>query len=163
MENWIKPVVFTMFFLFIAVIMFSYNVKAKDGMGPSLTKNTLLLVNTFDKKYLKRGDVVVIRYYSNKKPKNLVSRVIAIGGETVAFKDNQLYINGNMAKEDYLPVPPETPDFIETKVPEGSIFVMGDNRKKSIENDMFGIYDMSDVIGKATFVYYPPSKIGFVK
>lgn len=76
-----------------------------------------------------RGDIVT--FYSDELGKLLVKRVIGLPGETVSFRDGYTYIDGQKLDESYLPTQGITQCANTFAVPEGCIFVMGDNRTGS--------------------------------
>ena len=106
-----------------------------------------------------------------------IKRVIGLPGDTVEMKDDVLYINGKDMEEPYLEEIKEdlifdklTGDFTLTeitgesaKVPEGSIFVMGDNRLFSKDSRFFGFVSDDAIIGEVKFRLFPLNKIGLLK
>ncbi len=94
-----------------------------------------------------RGDIVIANVSSGKR---YVKRVIAIGGETIEIKDNTVYVNGEVLEEEYLPDNLVYDDYPETTIPEGSYFLMGDNRPTSIDSrsGSIGFIEEEDIIGK---------------
>ncbi len=84
----------------------------------------------------KRGDIVVFQYPYNPE-KDYIKRVIAVGGDTIEMRLGRVYVNGQLKEEPYV----QYPGFFNmnvTTVPEGTIFVMGDNRTNSEDSRMFG-------------------------
>ena len=80
-----------------------------------------------------RGDIVT--FWNEEMDRVLVKRVIGLPGETVSIKDGFVYINGEKLAEDYLPVSGITRSEETTfEVPEGHIFLMGDNRTGSLDS-----------------------------
>ncbi|MBF0211467.1 MAG: signal peptidase I, partial [Desulfamplus sp.] len=110
-----------------------------------------------------RRDVVVFKYPEDPD-KDFIKRVVAIAGDTVEIKDKKLYINGEVqADEPYatykdssiIPGSFTTRDnFPLTKVPENSLFVMGDNRDNSHDSRFWGFVDLKEVRGKAFLIYW---------
>ena len=106
-----------------------------------------------------------------KETKLYVKRVIGVEGDHVAYKDGQLYLNGHPLDEPYLAEMEAerggkvTNDFTlesltgEATVPEGKLFVLGDNRQNSLDGRRFGFIDVEDVIGEAVFAWWPISQI----
>lgn len=130
------------------------------SMYSTLDDKEILLLKKYDKSY-DRFDVVVFNYNGTK----LIKRVIGLPGDTVAYKDNKLYINGKYIKEDFLKNNQETYDFsleelgYET-VPEGYYFVMGDNRTNSTDSRIIGFVSNDDIEGTTNFAIFPLSKFG---
>lgn len=98
----------------------------------------------------------------------LIKRVIAVPGDEIEVIDNILYVNGQKQDEKYARVDPfenkvlngSLPKMI---VPEGKLFVMGDNRGESLDSRSFGVIDRSWVEGKAIFRILPFGKFGTIK
>jgi signal peptidase I len=89
--------------------------------------------------------------------KRLVKRVIAVGGDTIDIKDGKVYLNGEQLDEPYIREPmiyvPEQSQEYPLTVPEGKLFVMGDNRNFSNDSrdTRYGLVDAENVIGKIVF------------
>lgn len=81
-----------------------------------------------------RGDIVVIRYTGKKL---YLKRLIGVAGDTVAFRDGKLYLNGKEQDEPYVKKPCEW-NLPEREVSEGKIYVIGDNRSMMMEHHKFG-------------------------
>ena len=103
-----------------------------------------------------RGDIVICHFPNSTD--TYVKRVIGIGGDTLRVTDGILYINGE-ANTDYFSerMNMETSEF---SVPEGCVFVMGDNRNNSTDSRIVGALKLDMVLGKAQFVIWPPGNIG---
>lgn len=141
-------------------------------MEPTLHDGNLLMVNKmiYDLKEIDRFDVIV--FHANEE-EDYVKRVIGLPGDHIAYKNDILYINGEPVKEPYLePFREEaegqlTNDFTieeiteETVVPEGKLFVLGDNRQKSYDSRDIGFVDVATVVGKVDVLYWPMSDIDF--
>lgn len=98
----------------------------------------------------------------------LIKRVIGVPGDTIEIRDQVLYVNGIAQDETYARVDPDLGivknGYVEKLVvPEGTIFVMGDNRGESLDSRAFGLVQMTWVEGKAVFRLSPFSKFGAVK
>jgi len=109
----------------------------------------------------KRGDVVMFRYPLNPN-KDYVKRVIAIGGDTIEIRLGRVYINGQQVSEPFVQFP-GLYNMSAVPVPEGEIFVMGDNRTNSEDSRIFGTVKLSLVRGKAVFRVWPLKSAGFIK
>ena len=93
---------------------------------------------------------------------DFIKRVMAVGSDRIEGRDGTVYVNGEPVEEDYLPEGTETSDFSEVQVPEGMIFVMGDNRSNSDDSRSFGPIDANKVVGRAFVLIWPPSDVGTV-
>jgi signal peptidase I len=92
----------------------------------------------------------------------LIKRVIALPGETVEGRSGHVYIDGRLLIEPYLPPDVVTETFPPTTVPEGHLWVMGDNRTDSEDSHIFGPITESSVIGRAIAKVWPPGEISFL-
>lgn len=110
-----------------------------------------------------RFDVVVFPAPPN--PESLyVKRVIGVPGDTIAFENDQLILNGQALDEPYLAsmIASADGDFtrdftVDEPVPEGHVFVMGDNRRNSVDSRSFGFVKLEEIQGEANGIYWPLS------
>lgn len=143
------------------------------SMDPTLADGELLLVWSLGYQP-QAGDIVVCRKTAEPTDTYLhgdaiVKRVIATGGQTVEidYNNNTVYVDGQPLMEDYTLEEmywPENPGMQETQfqVPEGSVFLMGDNRNGSTDSrhELVGSVDEGYLLGKAVFVLFPFSHMG---
>ncbi|MCK8060926.1 MULTISPECIES: signal peptidase I [unclassified Fusibacter] len=164
--EWTKSIGFALVIGAIILIFVRPSVVFGDSMLPTLEdKNLLLLEKT---SYLlgepERGDIVVIRsdlqLYGFMK-KKLIKRVIGLPGDTIVIGERQVFINGVALEEDYLKDERMYDGFTGT-VPEGHVFVLGDNRNNSTDSrkPTVGFVPYSKIQGKAYFRIFPFDKIG---
>lgn len=123
---------------------------------------------------INRFDVVIFPAPDNDE-KLYVKRVIGVPGDTIAYENDQLIINGETMVEPYLADKAAefdgdfTYDFAleeitgETTVPEGSFFVLGDNRRNSLDGRRFGFIEAEGVLGEADFIYWPFGEFGLLE
>lgn len=95
----------------------------------------------------KVGDVIFV----NSGDIKVIKRLIAVEGDTVEIKNNQLLINDEIVKEEYIKEKMDTGDFPRRKLQKGELFVLGDNRNNSSDSRSYGFYNEEDYIGKALF------------
>ena len=92
---------------------------------------------------------------------DFIKRVIGLPGDTVWAAGGSVYVNGVKLIEPYLTQ--QTADFPHTPVPQGDLFVMGDNRGNSLDSRFsLGFVPIDKVIGKADIVIWPPSRLGLL-
>lgn len=134
------------------------------SMDSTLKDGDIMLLNKLQyKRYgVKRGDIVVIK----NRGSHIIKRIIGLPGDNIKVEDNILYINGKEYKEDYLDKGTVTNNFsleelFDTdKVPEGTYFVMGDNRDDSLDSRILGFIDEDDIEGIASITIFPFDRLG---
>jgi signal peptidase I len=108
-------------------------------------------------KTIHRGDIIVFRYPKDPS-ETFLKRVAAMGGDRLEIRDGVLYVNSQPVQEPYAVhhAPVHSPDesWGPTVVPEGKLFVMGDNRDNSSDSRDWGFVPVSNVIGEPLFVYW---------
>lgn len=130
------------------------------SMEPTLTIGDRIIVNKIIYRFSepKRGDIVVFKYPVNPK-RDFIKRLIGLPGETVEIKNSNVYINGKIIKQPWLPANLEYPDFGPVKIPQGNYFMMGDNRNNSEDSRYWGNLPQKNIIGKAMFIYWPFNRV----
>ena len=125
-------------------------------MNPTLNNNDVLILDklVYRLKNIKRYDIVAI---NDEQSKYIVKRVIGLPGETVEYRDNNLYINGKKMNDKY--GSNKTNDF-SYKVPKGEYFVLGDNRGNSMDSRVFGSFSKRKILGKTKLTIFPFSRFG---
>jgi signal peptidase I len=127
------------------------------GIKIPFIRKTLIPIGT-----PKRGDIVVF-IYPEDRSKDFIKRVIAIGGDTVEIRNKKIFLNGKPQNDGHgvyvdsvvFPAAIQPRDnFGPVKVPQGTLFVMGDNRDQSYDSRFWGFVDLKDVMGKAFVIYW---------
>jgi len=134
-----------------------------DGpsMLPTLHTGEKLLIDkvTYRFRPPQRGEVVVFRYPANPR-EHFIKRVIGIPDDIVSIQGGSVYINGQMLEEDYLSEKTRG-DMAPVKVPQGTVFVLGDNRNNSHDSRsrLVGFVPYRLVEGRAVWRYWPITAI----
>jgi signal peptidase I len=148
--------------LLIAAILFSginavsSRIRVKSiSMQPTLYEKDFVLVNKLAYKVgaPERGDVVVFEYPLDPDSEPYIKRIIGLPGDTVEVINGMVFINGESLPEPYTKAPPSYTG--KWNVPQGSLFVLGDNRNNSSDSHQWGMVPIENLMGKALFVYYP--------
>lgn len=141
------------------------------SMQNTLTQGDFVLMEKFSD--IERFDVIVFQMADGT---TYIKRVIGMPGDTVSYRNDQLYINEEVVEETFLEENlahdeeriPFTNDFEfeelmgVKKLGTGSYFVLGDNRRMSKDSRSFGAISEENIIGKARIVYYPLKRVHFV-
>ncbi|MDD4564414.1 MAG: signal peptidase I [Eubacteriales bacterium] len=169
LKEWVKDIIIA---VIVAVIILQF-------IKPTFVKETSMLPTLQEYNFLflskqsyffgepERGDIIV--FHTDLKTQNgdkkmLIKRVIGLPGENIHIEDGQVIIDGGVLEETYT-MEPYTSGYVDTmKIPDDSLFVMGDNRQNSIDSRdaSIGLVKIKDVYGKAVFRLYPFNKIGLL-
>ena len=161
--EWVQSLVGS---VLVVVAVFTFGIRMLGVDGHSMLNtlqhdDRLLVVNPIFYHDYQYGDIVILRKTGVFDNDPIVKRVIAVGGQTVDidFDAGVVYVDGEALEEDYIREPTYTAEGTEfpLTVPEGSIFVMGDNRNGSSDSRDYrlGTVDTRYVIGKAAFLIFP--------
>lgn len=146
--------------LAVRAFLFAPYSVSSTSMEPTLGNGDRVLVNKVDYRASqpRRGDIVLIEAPPGWAiGDELVKRVVAVGGDTVEGTDGHLVVNGAAPDEGYLPVGASTADFDPIEVPEGYVFVLGDNRPASVDSRAFGPIPEGTVTARVDAVIWPLS------
>lgn len=138
-------------------------------MDPTFFNGEYILTSKITYKFrpMKRGDVIVFKSLQNPNI-DYIKRIIGLPGDTVTVKGGEVYVNGSMLNEDFLPVKTNVWDtgFIKENtpatIPEGYLFVLGDNRPRSSDSREFGPIPIENVIGTVFYRYFPINRAGII-
>lgn len=148
--------------LFAAINAVSARIRV-DGysMEPNLHSGEFVIVNKLAYKFgsPQIGDVIVFHFPRDPK-QEYIKRVIGLPGDQVIISNKQVKINGRLLDEPYIAAQPVYQG--SWTVTEDSLFVLGDNRNNSSDSHNWGLVPLSSVVGKALFVYWPPTEWGLV-
>ncbi|MBD7907151.1 signal peptidase I [Sporosarcina gallistercoris] len=173
--EWVKALLIA-FGIAAVIRVFLFTPIVVDGvsMMPTLEDGDKMIVNKISYSIGKpdRFDIVV---FHAPEQRDYIKRVIGLPGDSVEYKDDVLYINDQAFPEPYLDAYKKentegtlTEDFTldekiqQQTVPEGHVFVMGDNRRKSNDSRHIGVISIEEIIGTTKFVFWPMDDIGLV-
>lgn len=160
-------ILLTAFSASVKLLVRNYYVQAfkipASSMEPTLLTGDHILVDRgMSARNPNRGDLVIFEYPEDPS-KDFVKRVVAVGGDLVAIKDKELFVNNKPVKESYIvhkepeviPASQNPRDnFGPATVPEGSYFMMGDNRDRSYDSRFWGFVEKSKIKGTVRNIYW---------
>lgn len=173
--EWLKAILIAVVIAAIVrIFMFSAIMVDGISMMPTLEDGDKMIANkiSYTIGEPKRFDIIVFNANPEEK---YIKRVIGLPGDKVEYRDDVLYINGEAQDEPYLEQLKATTegtltgDFTleemtgEQTIPEGYLFVMGDNRRNSTDSRHIGLIPYEEVIGKTNFIYWPIDNGGRVQ
>ncbi len=124
------------------------------SMEPTLMPGEFILVNkmAFKMGDIHRGDIIVFHYPQDPR-QDYIKRVIGVAGDTVSVRNGKVYVNNQSLTEPYIAAAPSYTG--SWTVPDGQLFVLGDNRNQSSDSHSWGFVPDDNIVGKALVVYWP--------
>jgi signal peptidase I len=153
--------------LFVAQISFV----RMDSMIPTIRNDDVILVEKISPRFnlIRRNDIITIRndFSIMENTEILIKRVIGVAGDNVEIKDGKVYLNGTVLKEPYMngdSTKGVKAENSSVTVPEGSVYVLGDNRLvgASLDSRSFGPIKVSQIKGKTFIRIFPFKEFGFI-
>ncbi len=165
--EWIKSLVIAGVLAYlIHTYLFALVVVSGTSMESTLLDHERLIMNKIAYRIgePQNGDIVV---FHATETDDYIKRVIGVPGDIIEYKEDTLYINGEIIKEPYLEEKKEgleaglllTDDFGPVEVPDGMVFVMGDNRRNSTDSRDLGPIAIDKIIGRVNYVIWPIPEI----
>lgn len=131
------------------------------AMAPTLEPGDRVLARSISGNDVSRGDVIIFQPAGQGgRPVEMMSRVVAVGGDVIGQERELLTINGVRAEEPYLAKGTTTPGLQPLTVPEGHVFVMGDNRRNSADSRAFGPLPKEYVRRLVSIQWWPLGELG---
>ena len=174
--SWAKTlVVVVLLVVAIRAFLFTNYIVYGQSMMPTINDRERVIINKigYDIGEPDRFDMIV---FHATETTDYIKRVIGLPGDTIEVQGDQLYINGEVVEEFFLNGVldehrnyPYTMDFTleqltgERYVPEDHLFVLGDNRRNSIDSRQIGFVPIDKVVGKADITYWPPKAFRVLK
>lgn len=159
-------IVLVRFFLFVPVLVYG------GSMMPTIKSDDVLVINKFQHEVVKISRYDIVVFYMNGSDQNLVKRVIGLPGETIEYKNDNLYVNKRLIPESYLDAYKKNSayealtenftleELLDLKrIPKDHIFVLGDNRKSSRDSREIGVIPIDKVLGTANIIIWPLDNI----
>jgi len=167
----VAELVFTALVAFVLVFGFvrpfvveAYRIPT-ESMVPTLEVGDRVLANKFIYRFTdpERRDIVVFGSVDEDDDQTLIKRVVGVAGDEIQVQGGVLYVNGEAQDEPYLNDADLSRGFYgPTVVPEGHIFVMGDNRGNSADSRVFGPLPLENLKGEAFMRFWPVSNISTI-
>lgn len=138
-----------------------------DGtsMAPTFKGGEYLIIDRFSYNLAppERGDIIVF-HAPNEPNRDFIKRVLGLPSESVEFRNQQLYINGQLIDEPYLgeACNPNRCENSFTQLGEDEYFVMGDNRNNSTDSRSFGAINLDIIVGEAVVLYWPYDQVNWI-
>jgi signal peptidase I len=140
-----------------------------ESMVPTLEVWDRVLINKFVYRFAEpeRGDIVLFESPDGSE-EPLIKRVVGLPGEALELRKGVLFVDGEKVEEPYLERKPcargmpKTCSFGPKTVPQGHVFMMGDNRTNSLDSRFFGPVPEEDLIGESLFRFWPPGRVGLL-
>lgn len=173
-RGFVEPVVilavaFLLVFGFVRPVVAEARYVGSPSMVPTLKvgdepfEKDRVLVNklAYDFSTPERGDIVLFESVGGGE-EVLIKRAVGLPGDTIEVRRGFLFVNGERRREPYVNDRTRTrqPPFGPVTVPEGHVFVMGDNRGNSSDSRVFGAVPEEDLIGEAFVRFWPPGRVG---
>lgn len=154
--------------LVVVVILFTFVFRIVNVSGPSMMdtlmdKDKVVLTNMYYDP--QPGDIVVVTHAAHMN-QPIVKRIIAVGGQTlkIDFDTGEVFVDGVLLHEPYIKSPTIDPEdnIVPSVVPDGYVFVMGDNRGNSLDSrsTQIGLIDERNILGKVQYIVFPFSRAG---
>jgi signal peptidase I len=168
-ENSLNVIIALILAFLIRVFIAEPRYIPSDSMFPTLAIGDRLVVEKVSYHFHPPtpGDIIVFRppiqlqmqgYQTNQA---FIKRVIATSGQNVVVDSGVVYVDNQPQSEDYIAQPPNY-NLPSVTVPEGKLFVMGDNRNNSNDSHIWGFLPEENIIGHAVFRFYPLNRIGLI-
>jgi signal peptidase I len=172
-NSWVEALKTIGLSLFLALGIRQFVAEARyipsESMVPTLEVNDRLIIEKLS--YLvhppQREDIIVfwpndrLRQQQPKLKDAFIKRLIGLPGEKVEVRAGKVYINDQPLREQYIEAEPDY-EWGPEIVPNNSYLVLGDNRNNSYDSHFWGYVPRQNIIGRAAFRFWPPTRVGNV-
>lgn len=167
--EWVKTILISLVIALVITTFVKPTIVKNHSMSQTLEENDFLMINRlmYRRSEPDEGDIIVFKsplMTATGQEKLLIKRIIALPGDEITIRDGDVYVNGEKLKEPYIDGSYTNGD-VSMIIPEGKLFVMGDNRNNSLDSrdQILGLVDESDIVGKAFIRLYPISRFGRIE
>jgi len=124
------------------------------SMLPTLQPGEFILVNKLAYKLsdIRGGDIIIFHFPQDPR-EEYIKRVIGVPGDVINVQNNNVFVNNRALTEPYISAAPQYTG--SWTVPQGQVFVLGDNRNQSSDSHSWGFVPVENVVGKALVIYWP--------
>jgi signal peptidase I len=164
--EWIALIVIAWLISFvIRMFIFDTRIVPTGSMLPTIQLEDRVI---FDKLFyhfdtLERGDIIMFQPPpASGESDDLVKRIIGLPGETIEVREGKVWINGKALEEPYLNQAPKY-TYGPIEIPEGTYFMMGDNRNNSKDSHIWGVLPKENIKGRVLLRYWPLKEFGVVR
>ncbi len=162
-KDFIKIAILVIIVFFVYFFIVGMQQVVGSSMNNTLVNEDFVIVDKISYKIgsIKRFDIISFYY---DETKYLIKRVIGLPGEHIAYKDNQLYVNGELVsdKRDFVTEDFDLKEIGYDVIPNGYYFVLGDNREDSLDSRDIGLVKEEEIIGKAIIRIWPLNKFKII-
>ena len=169
MKGWIRDILVAILIALVIMTFIKPTIVKESSMQPTLYANNYIFLSKQAYRFSEpeRGDIIVFHSdltTPDGSEKLLIKRIIAVPGDIITIQDGNVYINDEVLDEPYINGNVTSGNIDHMKIPDGDIFVMGDNRGVSIDSrdSRVGCVKINMIVGKAFFRLYPFNKIGLL-
>lgn len=157
--------IFAALYLFVA----QFHKVSGSSMVPTLHSGDYLITEKISYRFSdpKHGEIIVLKNPRDES-QDFIKRIIAVPGDTLKINNGSVFVNGQLIKENYLPLGISTRSgaFIQggdtIKAGSNQYFVFGDNREHSSDSREWGAVTKEEIVGRAFFRYFPITDIGLL-
>ncbi|WP_096188061.1 signal peptidase I [Evansella halocellulosilytica] len=167
--SWMKTIAIVLILVIVVRgFVFTNYIVYGQSMMPTINDGERIIVNKIGYEIQEPDRFDLIIFHATEET-DYIKRVIGLPGDHIAYEDDTLLVNGEAFDEDFLMhYKEEHVDNIYTDnftleditgyatVPEGHVFVLGDNRQNSVDSRQIGFVELEDIVGKANMAYWPP-------